>query len=121
MADHMPFVKDDGGRAAAGFKGSTGDCVTRAVCIASGLLLRRGLRGAFGLQNAAQDAPPEAQSVGSQRRKHSPEVVQGLHDGERLPLGSDDADRPRLQSSSGMRANCRWGVSSFKSPSTTPP
>jgi hypothetical protein len=28
---------DDGGRAAAGFKGSAGDCVARAVAIASGL------------------------------------------------------------------------------------
>lgn len=31
------FVKDDGGRAAAGFKGRTGDCVTRATAIISGL------------------------------------------------------------------------------------
>lgn len=30
------FVIDDGGRAAAGFKGSTGDCVVRAIAIASG-------------------------------------------------------------------------------------
>lgn len=34
---HMPFTKDDGGRAAAGFKGMAGDCVCRAVTIASGL------------------------------------------------------------------------------------
>ncbi len=27
------FIKDDGGRAAAGFKGKTSDCVTRAVAI----------------------------------------------------------------------------------------
>lgn len=32
----MRFVRNDGGRAAAGFKGSAGDCVTRAVAIASG-------------------------------------------------------------------------------------
>lgn len=32
----MPFVKDDGGREAAGFKGRAGDCVARAVSIASG-------------------------------------------------------------------------------------
>jgi hypothetical protein len=32
----MEFVYDDGGRAAAGFKGSTGDCVVRAIAIASG-------------------------------------------------------------------------------------
>lgn len=31
------YVFDDGGRAAAGFKGNAGDCVTRAVAIASGL------------------------------------------------------------------------------------
>src|SRR5262249_3654892 len=32
----MRFVKDDGGRAAAGFKGEAGDCVTRAIAIATG-------------------------------------------------------------------------------------
>lgn len=31
------FVFNDGGRAAAGFKGSAGDCVTRSIAIASGL------------------------------------------------------------------------------------
>jgi hypothetical protein len=30
------FIYDDGGRAAAGFKGTAGDCVTRAVAIATG-------------------------------------------------------------------------------------
>lgn len=30
------FIRDDGGRAAAGFKGTAGDCVARAVAIASG-------------------------------------------------------------------------------------
>src|SRR5262249_50380175 len=32
----MKFVYDDGGRAAAGFKGKAGDCVTRAIAIATG-------------------------------------------------------------------------------------
>lgn len=32
----MKHVYNDGGRAAAGFKGHAGDCVTRAVAIASG-------------------------------------------------------------------------------------
>ena len=31
------FQFDDGGRAAAGFKGSAGDCVCRAIAIATGL------------------------------------------------------------------------------------
>jgi hypothetical protein len=33
----MRYVYNDGGRAAAGWKGSAGDCVTRAVCIAAEL------------------------------------------------------------------------------------
>lgn len=33
----MSFIFNDGGRKAAGFSGNTGDCVTRAVAIASGL------------------------------------------------------------------------------------
>jgi hypothetical protein len=32
----MPYVQDDGGRAAAGYKGDTGDCVVRSVAIATG-------------------------------------------------------------------------------------
>jgi hypothetical protein len=32
----MTWVYNDGGRAAAGFKGSTGDCVTRSIAIAAG-------------------------------------------------------------------------------------
>lgn len=33
----LPFMEDDGARAAAGFKGSAGDCVCRSIAIASGL------------------------------------------------------------------------------------
>lgn len=36
----MDFVFDDGGRAAAGFKGKTGDCGVRAIAIATGLPYR---------------------------------------------------------------------------------
>lgn len=32
----MQFVFDDGGRQAAGYQGQTGDCVCRAICIATG-------------------------------------------------------------------------------------
>jgi hypothetical protein len=32
----LTFIRNDGGRAAAGFKGSAGDCVARAIAIASG-------------------------------------------------------------------------------------
>lgn len=33
----MRFVMNDGGRAAAGYKGTTGDCTTRAIAIAAEL------------------------------------------------------------------------------------
>ena len=33
----MEFKYNDGGRAAAGFKGEAGDCVTRSIAIATGL------------------------------------------------------------------------------------
>ncbi len=36
----MRFQYDNGGRAAAGFKGEAGDCVTRAIAIAAGLPYR---------------------------------------------------------------------------------
>lgn len=32
----LRFIQDDGGRAAAGYKGSAGDCVVRAIAIATG-------------------------------------------------------------------------------------
>jgi hypothetical protein len=35
------FVNSDGGRAAAGFVGGAGDCVTRAIAIATGLGYRQ--------------------------------------------------------------------------------
>jgi hypothetical protein len=32
----IPFVENDGGRGLAGYKGQTGDCVTRAIAIVTG-------------------------------------------------------------------------------------
>ncbi|GAB4662187.1 hypothetical protein MOKP64_45110 [Mycobacterium avium subsp. hominissuis] len=37
----MAWIYDDGGRQMAGFKGDTGDCVTRAIAIATGLPYRQ--------------------------------------------------------------------------------
>ena len=36
----MEFMWNDGGRAACGFVGTTGDCVTRAISIATGNVYR---------------------------------------------------------------------------------
>lgn len=37
MTDYTFYVKTDGGRAAAGYKGTAGDCCCRAVAIATGI------------------------------------------------------------------------------------
>ena len=37
MTAAIGFVEDDGGRAAAGYRGIAGDCVARAITIATGL------------------------------------------------------------------------------------
>lgn len=47
MSALVPWVYDDGGRAAAGFKGSVGDCVVRAIAIASGLPYRQVYDGLY--------------------------------------------------------------------------
>lgn len=36
----VPYIYDDGGRADAGFRGDTGDCVTRAIAIGTGIPYR---------------------------------------------------------------------------------
>jgi hypothetical protein len=37
----MEWIESDGGRVAAGFKGKTGDCVTRAIALATGVPYRQ--------------------------------------------------------------------------------
>ena len=37
MKEKITFKYNDGGRVLVGFKGDTGDCVVRAICIVSGL------------------------------------------------------------------------------------
>ena len=51
----VAFQHDDGGRKAAGYKGSAGDCVTRAVAIAAELPYRE-VYDALAAGNAAQRA-----------------------------------------------------------------
>jgi hypothetical protein len=57
----VKFIKDDGGRAAAGFKGETGDCVTRAIAVATGLGYRRVYED---LNHRAQRERPTARTAG---------------------------------------------------------
>lgn len=51
----VAFQHDDGGRKAAGYKGSAGDCVTRAIAIAAELPYRK-VYDALAAGNAAQRA-----------------------------------------------------------------
>lgn len=57
-----PWVHDDGGRAAAGFLGNTGDCVTRAIAIAAELPYRQ----VYDELNAVADSLPRR---GATRRR----------------------------------------------------
>lgn len=70
----MGYTDNDGGRAAAGFKGSTGDCVVRAVAIASGLPYREvydTLSAGMSTQRSTKrtKAKPSARNGVSVRRK----------------------------------------------------
>jgi hypothetical protein len=68
----MMFVENDGGRAEAGFKGDTGDCVTRAIAIATGVPYREvydALHEAA-LSNRALMARLELR-YGAQARRHA--------------------------------------------------
>jgi hypothetical protein len=52
----LPWLHDDGGRHAAGYRGETGDCACRAIAIA----LPMGYQQAYELINAtARDEPPQ--------------------------------------------------------------
>jgi hypothetical protein len=60
----MAWVFDDGGRQAAGFKGDTGDCVTRSIAIATSLPY---LTVYAALNDVAQRERPR----GKQKRSHA--------------------------------------------------
>lgn len=69
MASHnhrLQYIYDDGGRAEAGFRGKTNDCVARAVAIASGLPY-------------SQVYQSIAQGVGSERGSKGATARKGVH------------------------------------------
>lgn len=101
----MKFVYNDGGREAAGFRGKAGDCVTRAVAIASGrpyTEIYDALASGMGSQRKAKGRSAR-NGVSTSRKwfkdymaslgfKWTPTMLVGqgckvhLHDGE-LPMG----------------------------------
>ena len=56
------WVYDDGGRKAAGFVGEAGDCVTRAIAIATGMPYREVYDDLAHLMMAFEDAPRSARN-----------------------------------------------------------
>lgn len=62
------YIRDDGGRAAAGFKGNAGDCVVRAIAI----LTRVPYRDVDRRMAAAMKQPGYAASCGGYRQKARP-------------------------------------------------
>lgn len=65
--DGAPWVYDDGGRTRAGFRGSTGDCVTRAIAIATDLPYRQVYDD---LARLGRDLEPRRVPTGRGRRSH---------------------------------------------------
>lgn len=61
----MKFVFDDGGRAAAGYKGDTGDCVCRSIAIATGMPYVE-IYGALN-GHAEKERPPQGRRRSSAR------------------------------------------------------
>jgi hypothetical protein len=57
---HIGFARDDGGRAAAGFKGSAGDCATRAIAIATETDYREVYDALAGFRHALTGKPRSA-------------------------------------------------------------
>ena len=83
-ADFMPFVFDDGGRQAAGFKGRAGDCVARAIAIAADLPypdVYRDLAGGQGSQRVTRGkkARASARNGISTSRKWFKDYMASLH------------------------------------------
>jgi hypothetical protein len=80
----IPFQYDDGGRAAAGYRGSAGDCVARAVAIAAALPYRdvyATLAAQTGRQRVSSregKRPASARNGINVRRKWFKDYMQGL-------------------------------------------
>jgi hypothetical protein len=65
------FEHDDGGREAAGFTGTTGDCVTRAIAIATGLPYREVYDALHARAKARGDRKPSPRD-GASRKDYQP-------------------------------------------------
>lgn len=72
----MRYVFDDGGRRAAGYKGSTGDCVTRAIAIATGLPYQQVYDDLFAMQ---REWSLRSRSRAAKAARGNPSPRNGVH------------------------------------------
>jgi hypothetical protein len=72
MRRHMEWIYSDGGRAAAGYKGDAGDCVTRAIAIATEIPYQEVYDGLNALAKSAPKYASQKRSRGSVARNGVP-------------------------------------------------
>ena len=76
----MDFVYDDGGRASAGFRGQTGDCVVRSIAIATGKPYRE-------VYDAVNVLAKTVNTVGARKSKSRDGVHRSVYDKYLLSIG----------------------------------
>lgn len=107
----MRYVYDDGGREAAGYMGKTGDCVTRAVAIASGMPYDTVYqRLALGNERQRHTRRSSAHS-GKRTASHGIRVQRKWFKDYMAELGfvaSDDEDRAGLPHPPELRGAASW-------------
>ena len=84
----MTWVYDDGGRAEAGYKGSAGDCVCRAIAIAT----QRPYKEVYDLINALAKAERKSKLAKSSARNG----VRKALGRKVMEMDPDNADRARM-------------------------
>ena len=112
------WAYDDGGRAAAGFKGEAGDCVTRAIAIATGRPYREVYDALWQrLRNHAATRRDWVAKKSPRRRRahrhHAPQRsprqnLQTASRGDGLAVAPDHENRPGHQSPPPRRRTARW-------------
>lgn len=78
VQNKVSFVENDGGRLKAGFKGSTGDCVTRAIAIATGKNYKEVYNDLFDMMRNARGFKTGESPRNGVERKHYEKYLKSL-------------------------------------------
>ena len=104
MARASYFRFHDGGRAAAGYRGRTGDCVVRSIAIATGLPYQH-IYDMVNRASTRERTGTRKRGISNARTGVYKSTIPPRDEGTRLDLDADDADRLRLRGSSSVRAS----------------